>query len=65
HTLDAAKHAVERGWIQADALASIGEEKRADEGENDTKVATPDGGIPDHGIPPVVVDEAAKTGPRQ
>jgi phosphatidate phosphatase APP1 len=59
HTLDAARHAVERGWIQTEALESIGEEKRADEGETDAKVPTPDGGAPDHGEPPVVIDEAS------
>jgi phosphatidate phosphatase APP1 len=61
HTLDAARHAAERGWIHPDALPGIGEEKRADEGENDSKVATPDGGAPDDGLPPVVIDEASKT----
>jgi phosphatidate phosphatase APP1 len=65
HTLDAARHAVERGWILPDALGGIGEEKRADEGENDTKVATPDGGTPDEGAAPVVIDEAVKTESRQ
>jgi phosphatidate phosphatase APP1 len=58
HTLDAAKHAVERGWIQADALASVREEKRADEGGDDSKVAAPDGGKSRDGAPPLVVDEA-------
>jgi phosphatidate phosphatase APP1 len=61
HTLDAAKHAAERGWIHPNTLAGIGEEKRADEGENDTKVPAPDGGALDEGRPPVVIDEASKT----
>ena len=60
HTLDAAKHAVERGWIRADALAGIGVEKRADEGFDDSKVAAPDGGERGEGTSPTVVDEASR-----
>jgi Uncharacterized conserved protein len=60
HTLDAAKHAVERGWIQQDALSTIGEEKRADEGENASKVAAPNGGVQDDGAPPLIIDEVSK-----
>ena len=37
-TLAAAKHAAEKGWISADALPFIGEEKKADEGKTDVKV---------------------------
>ncbi len=44
HTLDAAKHAAGHGWISPDALPTVGEEKRADEGKNDAKVPTPGGG---------------------
>jgi phosphatidate phosphatase APP1 len=40
-SLSAATHAVEHGWISADALANVREEKRADEGRDDTKVAAP------------------------
>ncbi len=58
HTLDAAKHAADHGWITADALPAVGEEKRADEGKNDSKVATPDGGATGEGTAPVVVEAA-------
>ena len=37
-TLACAKHAVEKGWIPADALPSIGEEKKADQGVTNGKV---------------------------
>lgn len=40
-SLSAASHAVQQGWISADALPNVREEKRADEGEDDTKVAAP------------------------
>ena len=43
-TLGAAKHAAENGWISAEALPSVREEKRADEGSTDEKVPTPGGG---------------------
>lgn len=56
HTLDAAKHAAEQGWIKSDALAEIGEEKKADEGRDDSKVAAPQGGETGPGKPPVVVE---------
>ena len=56
-TLGAAAHAAENGWISADALPSVREEKRADEGKNDSKVATPDGGKPSSGAPPQVVEQ--------
>jgi phosphatidate phosphatase APP1 len=56
HTLDAAKHAAAQGWIKSDALADIGEEKRADEGRDDTKVASPQGGEAGPGKPAVVVE---------
>jgi phosphatidate phosphatase APP1 len=54
-TLGAAKHAVEQGWISSDALPDIGEEKRADEGRDDTKAPAPDGGKPTSGEPPTVI----------
>jgi phosphatidate phosphatase APP1 len=57
-TLGAAKHAVEQGWISREALPDIGEEKRADEGRDDTKVAAPDGGKPTSGAAPRVVDDS-------
>lgn len=56
HTLDAARHAVEQGWIKPESLAEIGEEKKADEGRDDTKAAAPAGGKPGPGKPPVVVE---------
>ncbi len=58
HTLDAAKHAAEHGWISADALPKVSEEKRADEGRDESKVATPDGGARGDGEAPVVIDAA-------
>jgi phosphatidate phosphatase APP1 len=58
HTLDAAKHAAEKGWIKADALPEIGEEKRADEGSDDTKAPAPAGGEPGPGKPTVVVGDS-------
>ncbi len=56
HTLDAARHAVEQGWIKPESLAEIGEEKKADEGRDDTKAAAPAGGKPGPGKRPVVVE---------
>ena len=55
-TLGAAKHAVEQGWISADALEHVREEKRADEGTTDEKVSTPDGGKPSSGDAPTVIE---------
>lgn len=40
-TLDAARHAAERGWIDAAQLADIGEEKREDDGVVPGKVPPP------------------------
>jgi phosphatidate phosphatase APP1 len=55
HTLDAARHAVEQGWIKPESLDDVGEEKRADEGRDDTKAPAPDGGEPASGKPPLVI----------
>lgn len=55
-TLGAAKHAVEQGWIHEDSLPDIHEEKKADEGRTDEKVASPDGGKPVSGEPPTVIE---------
>jgi phosphatidate phosphatase APP1 len=55
-TLGAARHAAEQGWISTDALPDVQQEKRADEGRDDTKVATPDGGEPTSGTEPTVID---------
>ena len=54
-TLGAARHAAEQGWISAEALPHVSEEKKADEGRDDTKVAAPDGGKPVSGEPPKVI----------
>lgn len=43
-TLGAARHAVEQGWIRAESLVDVQDEKRADTGQSADKVATPDGG---------------------
>jgi phosphatidate phosphatase APP1 len=59
HTLDAAKHAAAQGWIDAAALPEIGEEKRADEGRDESKAPAPAGGEPGPGKPPVVVGASA------
>lgn len=61
NTLDAAKHALERGWIRADALAGIGAEKAADEGRDESKVPAPDGGEPGDGAPPIIVDGTGRS----
>jgi phosphatidate phosphatase APP1 len=54
-TLGAAKHAAEKGWISADTLPAIGEEKKADEGKNDQKTG-PTADLPKT-APTVVVSE--------
>jgi phosphatidate phosphatase APP1 len=59
HTLDAAKHAAAQGWIDAAALPEIGEEKRADEGRDESKAPAPAGGEPGPGKPPVVVGSSS------
>ncbi|HUQ21345.1 MAG TPA: phosphatase domain-containing protein [Gemmatimonadaceae bacterium] len=56
HTLDAAKHAADNGWISADALPKVKEEKRADEGASNEKVASPQGGEITSGTPPTVIE---------
>ena len=61
NTLAAARHAAEHGWIAADALPEIGEEKKADEGRDASKVPAPDGGEPASGKPPVVIGDSVKT----
>ena len=54
-TLGAARHAAEQGWIAAGELPDVQKEKRADEGRDGSKVATPDGGEPTSGEAPVVI----------
>lgn len=55
-TLAAARHAAEHGWIATESLASIGEEKRADEGKTDEKAPAP--GAQDEGdaTPTIIVE---------
>ena len=53
-TLAAAKHAAEKGWISSDALPSIGEDKKADEGKTDEKTG-PVTSTPASDTPPTVV----------
>ncbi len=55
-TLGAATHAVEQRWISAGALEHVREEKRADEGKTDEKVAIPEGGKPSTGEAPTVIE---------
>lgn len=64
-TLAAAKHAAEKRWISAEALPSIGEDKKADEGKTDEKVGPTTTAA--QATPTVVVSEdpaaqVAKTG---
>jgi phosphatidate phosphatase APP1 len=54
-TLGAAKHAAEQGWINPDALPDVHAEKRADTGQDESKVASPDGGEPGTGAGPTVI----------
>ncbi len=51
-TLAAARHAVAHGWIRAEALGDIGEEKRADEGSGAKEPAP---GVDDTSPAPIVV----------
>ncbi|HVD59819.1 MAG TPA: phosphatase domain-containing protein [Gemmatimonadaceae bacterium] len=55
-TLGAAKHAADQGWISPDTLPDVKEEKHADEGKTDAKVATPQGGETTSGAPPTVIE---------
>ncbi|MFL5488722.1 MAG: App1 family protein [Gemmatimonadaceae bacterium] len=55
NTLAAARHAAEHGWINSESLREIGEEKKADEGLDPTKVSAPGGGKPTSEKPPVVI----------
>ncbi len=60
-TLGAARHAAERGWIASAELPDVQKEKRADEGRDGSKVATPDGGEPTKGDAPVVIGGPSAT----
>jgi len=55
-TLAAARHATEHGWIAPESLASIGEEKRADEGTTDEKAPAPGAQDPGDATPTVIVE---------
>ena len=57
-TLGAAKHAAQQGWIRSAAVPEIGEEKRADEGLDPSKVPAPQGGEPTSGAPPIVIGDS-------
>jgi len=48
----AAKHAAAQGWISADALPAVSEEKKADEGKDDSKVPAPGIELKDGENPP-------------
>ena len=54
-TAAAAKHSAEHGWIAADSLAAIREEKKADEGTSGTKTAPPN--APDNPEAPTIIVE--------
>ena len=54
-TFAAASHAAEQGWIHKDALESVHEEKRADEGVSGEKADVP--GVPEEPKAPTVVVE--------
>src|SRR5687768_8111992 len=56
-SIGAARHAAEHGWIATDKLPDIGEDKRADEGLDDSKAASPGGGHEGSGAPPVVIEK--------
>jgi phosphatidate phosphatase APP1 len=55
-TLGAARHAAGEGWISAESLPDIGDEKKADQGTEGNKVATPEGGERGSSSAPTVVD---------
>ena len=53
-TYAAAQHAAEHGWITAESLPAIREEKKADEGTTGTKADAP--GVGEEKVPTVVVE---------
>jgi phosphatidate phosphatase APP1 len=55
-TLGAARHAADNGWINFDSIEHVDEEKRADEGIDDSKVPAPGGGEQGSGAPPTVIE---------
>ena len=55
-TLAAARHAAEHGWITEESLASIGQDKQADEGVTDEKAPAPGTADGDDETPTVVVE---------
>jgi phosphatidate phosphatase APP1 len=55
-TVGAARHAADQGWIRAATLDEVHDEKRADAGQTDAKVATPDGGEGGTGRTPAVIE---------
>ncbi len=57
-TVGAARHALANGWIAPDSIPDVQQEKRADEGKTDEKVATPDGGEAGSDAPPTVIGDS-------
>ncbi len=55
-TFAAATHAAEQGWIRKEALDSVHEEKRADEGVTGTKADAPGATEPGEKAPTIVVE---------
>jgi phosphatidate phosphatase APP1 len=55
-TLGAATHAAEQGWIRREILEHVQDAKRADTGQTNAKVATPDGGEAGTGAAPTVIE---------
>jgi phosphatidate phosphatase APP1 len=55
-TFAAATHAAEQGWIRKEALESVHEEKRADEGVSGTKADAPGATEPGEKAPTIVVE---------
>ena len=55
-TFAAAAHAAEQGWIRKDALDSVHEERRADEGVSGTKADAPGASEPGDKAPTIVVE---------
>lgn len=53
-TMGAAKHAAEQGWIKPACLPEVREEKRADEGKDDSKRPAPGGVRPGAGAAPKI-----------
>jgi phosphatidate phosphatase APP1 len=55
-TLAAARHAAEHGWIAADSVGAVGEEKRKDEGTTPGKADAPGARDAGEGPPPTIIE---------